>query len=183
MRESRIIADLMLREIYGAQWNKAILVDNVLQTRSVETARRLSQLIKSRLSLMHDDFWRLIRDGSMEVAVHATFSAAVEHSTLLGDFMDLVMRQEYRIFTPKLSTKMWEPYIEGCRGRDPEMPEWNQSTIKRLRSSVFQMLAEAGYLKSSRSLELQSVHFAGEVLRCLEKHNENYVLRCVTICS
>ena len=50
--------------------------------------------------------------------------------------------------------------LEGCRGRDPAMPLWHDTTRRRLRSSVFQMLAEAGYIENTRSLKLQTVHIA-----------------------
>ena len=36
---------------------------------------------------------------------------------------------------------MFSDYLEGCRERDPDMPQWNETTRRRLRSSVFQMLA------------------------------------------
>ncbi len=61
------------------------------------------------------------------------------------------------------------------------MPEWSVSTIERLRSSVFQILAQAGYLEDTRSLRLQTVHIAGEVLRYLREHDEGYVLRCIQV--
>ena len=40
------------------------------------------------------------------------------------------------------------------------MPQWNESTRRRLRSSVFQTLAQAGYIENTRSLKLQNVHIA-----------------------
>ncbi len=61
------------------------------------------------------------------------------------------------------------------------MPEWNKSTIDRLRSTVFQILAQAGYIESTRTLKLQSNHIATEVLRNLRDHDERYVLRCIEV--
>ena len=59
------------------------------------------------------------------------------------------------------------------------MPEWNESTKRRLRSSVFQILAQAGYINNTKANQLQTVHIASQVLRYLEKHDEQYVLRCI----
>ncbi len=36
------------------------------------------------------------------------------------------------------------------------MPEWHKSTRRRLRSSIFQILAQAGFLRDTRSLKLQT---------------------------
>lgn len=179
--ESRVIADLLLRGVDQAGWRKAVYDQNVLQARSAKTAKRLRTLIRSRLETMTDDLWRLVRDGTGDVATHACLAAAVKHSHLVGDFLDLVVRDQYRMYADALSRKLWAEYIEDCRGRDPEMPEWSQSTVDRLRSSVFQILAEAGYVANTRKLKLQTVHIAKPVLRYLQNQNEQYVLRCIQV--
>ena len=76
---------------------------------------------------------------------------------------------------------MWEDYLDGSRERDTEMPQWHDSTRKRLRSSVFQTLAQAGYIDGTRTLRLQTVHIAQPVLKSLEAHDEEYVLRCLQV--
>lgn len=181
VHESRIIADLLLRGVNAKDWEKAILKDNILQARTVATAVRLGRLIRKRLELMKPELWRLVRDGTSAVAIHAVLAAAVKHSPLLGDFLDLVVREQYRVFTKILSNKLWEDYLDDCRGRDPDMPVWKESTRKRLRSSVFQILAQTGYIENSRSKKLQTVFIASQVLRYLEKHHEHYVLRCIQV--
>ena len=179
--ESRIVAGLLLRKVNADGWEKAIIEDNVLQTRSEATAIRIGRLIRKRLELMNPDLWRLVRDGTGTVATHSVLAAAVKHSPLLGDFLDLVVREQYRLFNMALSNKLWDDYLDDCRGRDPDMPIWNESTRKRLRSSVFQILAQAGYIENTRSKRLQTVHIASQVLQYLERHNEYYVLRCIKV--
>ena len=179
--ESRIVAGLLLRKVNADGWEKAIIEDNVLQTRSEATAIRIGRLIRKRLELMNPDLWGLVRDGTGTVATHSVLAAAVKHSPLLGDFLDLVVREQYRLFNTALSNRLWDEYLYDCRGRDPDMPIWNESTRKRLRSSVFQILAQAGYIENTRSKRLQTVHIASQVLQYLERHNEHYVLRCIKV--
>ena len=179
--ESRVIADLLIRGVDGADWDKAVLDQNVLQARTAETARRLARLIRARLTLLDADLWRLVRDGTGDTATHAVLAAAVKHSLLLGDFLDLVVREQYRIFAKTLSKPLWDQYLDDCRGRDPDMPVWNESTRNRLRSSVFQILAQAGYIDNTKSRTLQTVHIASQVTDYLEQHNESYVLRCIQV--
>ena len=179
--ESRIIAGLLLSGTDKGGWEEAVVDKNVLQTRSPETARRLTRLIRARLETMESGLWRLVRDGTGEVATHAILAAAVKQSRLLGDFLDLVVREHYRLFKKALARRCWEDYLDDCRGRDPDMPVWNESTRKRLRSSVFQILAQAGYIENTRSKRLQTVHIASQVLQYLERHNEHYVLRCIRV--
>jgi Putative inner membrane protein (DUF1819) len=177
--ENRVVADLLLHQVDAAGWVDAIQTKNTLQVRNLATARRLTRLIRARLEPMGPLLWKLVRDGNGRVATHALFAAAVRQSLLLGDFLDIVVREQYRLFSMALTNKLWADYLEGCRERDPDMPLWNETTRRRLRSSVFQMLAQAGYIENARSLKLQTVHIAEEVLRILKDNKEEYVLRCI----
>ena len=164
-------------------WRKAILTDNLLKTRTPGTAKRLGRLIRDRLSPMPPEILQLIRDGAGDVATHAVLAASIRHSPLLGDFMDLVLRDQYRRFSKVLTNKVWDDYLEDCRGRDSEMPLWSDSTVQRLRSSVFQILAQAGFVQDTRSLALHRPHIADQVIASLKLNREDYVLRCITVGS
>ena len=179
--ETRVIADLLLRHTDPQGWNEAIVTKNVLQVRNPATARRLTQLIRGRLELMGPDLWMLVRDSKGEVATQAVFASAVTHSRLLGDFLEIVVAEQYRLFSIALTNKLWDEYLQGCRERDTGMPLWSETTSRRLRSSVFQMLAQVGYVENTRSLRLQTVHVADQVLRYLTANNETYVLRCMQV--
>lgn len=181
--ESRVVAGLLLRGVTDREWRKAIYDENVLQARSPKTAKRLSVLIRGRLGLVEEPLWKLIHEGSVIEATHACLAAAVKASHLLGDFLDLVVRDQYRTFQETLSRRLWAEYIEDCRGRDPEMPQWSDSTITRLRSSVFTIAAEAGYIDSTKTRKLQAVHIVRPVLQYLQRHDEQYVLRCIQVGS
>ena len=94
--ESRVIADLLLRDVSDKEWRSALYEENVLQTRSPKTAKRLSVLIRGRLSSVEAPLWKLIQDGSVVEATHACLAAAVKASNLLGDFLDLVVDEQRR---------------------------------------------------------------------------------------
>ena len=53
---------------------------------------------------------------------------------LLGDFLEGVVMEQYRVFGKALSNKMFADYLDGCRERDPDMPQWSETTRRRLRS-------------------------------------------------
>jgi hypothetical protein len=167
LQESRLIAELLLRQVDADGWKDAIVTKNVLQARNPATAVRLARLIRFRLETMDRDLWELVRDGNSTVATHAILAAAIKHSSLIGDFLDLVVREQFRLFNPKLTKPLFDDYLTDCRGRDSEMPEWSESTRRRLRSSVFQTLAQAGFLENTKSLKLQPVHIATQVMRYL----------------
>jgi len=179
--ESRVIADLLLHGVNGKGWDAAIFDENVLKTRTPATAKRLVRLIRGRLEGMDGELWKLVRDGAGDVTTHACLASAVKHSHLLGDFLDLVVRDEYRVFGSSLSNQSFEGYLDDCRARDPEMPEWNESTRNKLRTTVFHILAQAGYIENTRTRKLQTVRIASPVLDYLQRHGEHYVFRCIQV--
>jgi len=181
LKESRVIAGLLIQKADDAGWKDALGKQNLLQVKNPATSVRLARLIRGRLESMPSEIWKLIRDGSSEVATQAVLACAIKHSALLGDFLDLVVRDQYRRFAKELTRKMWFDFLEGCRGRDPQMPQWNESTVRRMGSSVFQILAQAGYIQDTRSMLLQRPHIAAEVIGYLKRNQEDYVLRCITV--
>ncbi len=179
--ESRVIADLLLRDVNEEAWKQAIVNENVLKARNPETAIRLTRLIRQRLETMTSELWEMVRDGTVVLASQAVLAAAIKHSSLLGDFLDLAVRDQYRRFAQTLTKKVWFDFLEDCHGRDPKMPQWNESSEKRMGSSVFQILAQGGYINDTRSMLLQRPRIAAEVIRYLEQYKEDYVLRCITV--
>ena len=100
---SRTIADLLLQGVNAHDWRTELVEKNVLQIQSPETAVRLGQLLRARLELMQPALWEMVRDGSVPLATHACLAAAVKHSPLLGDFLDIAVREQYRLFRTALS--------------------------------------------------------------------------------
>ena len=179
--ESRLVADLLLRGIDAAGWRQAIEVDNALAKRSPSTASTKAVLIRARLRTMTEDLWRLVRDGSKPVSTQAVFAATITYSPLVGDFMDLVVRDLYRRFEETLKPQHWDRYVEDCRSRDPGMPEWTAATLEKLRTRAYGMLTEAGYLSDSRTRTLRPLIVAPEVMQYLKEFQRDYALRCLDL--
>ena len=183
LEESRVIAALLIQGVDEAQWRQAILVDNVLQKRSPSTANTFAVFIRQRLGLMTPELWELVRDGSKVVATQAVLAATVKHSRLLGDFLDLVVRDRLHLFKATLTKKDWEEFIEGCVARAPHVADWTSGVVDKLRQNVFRILGEAGYVADTRTMALQRVTIMPEVLRYLEENDERYVLRCLQVAT
>lgn len=181
LRESRIVAGLLMGKVTDAEWKDATEKQNILQARSAATAASMASYIRSRLEYFDRDLWKMVRDGDRTLTSQALLVCAMKHSALLRDFMDLNLRDEYRKFRPTLATSVWTEYLEGCRSRDPNMPDWFETTKNRLRSTVFQILAQVGYLSDTTTRELKPVTILPELITYLWKKGETHLIRCLQL--
>ncbi len=177
--ESRKIAKLLLQKASKEEWYQAIVIDNILQKRSPSSAKRQAQLIRNRLELMTPEHWTLVIEGNAEVATQALLASAIKHSRLLSDFMANVCRQHWLTFNYMLSYKDWQEFLETCSLVNPAVSEWTTKTTTKLRQVVFRILAEAGYIDTTRKLNLQPVSIVPEVREYLAEHSEDYILHCM----
>lgn len=175
--EARVIADLLLQGADEESWRRAIEVDNVLQKRSVGTARRQATLVRARLTEMGPELWEIVRDGSKPAATHAMLACAIKHSPLLSDFLHYTVRESYRTFHATLPRRAWDRYVERCHDLDPFMPEWAPSTIAKLGDSAFRVLHEAGYLAGGAKNVLKPVRIDASVADYLRQHGEEETLQ------
>jgi succinate dehydrogenase flavin-adding protein (antitoxin of CptAB toxin-antitoxin module) len=179
--ESRQIARLLLDNANPDAWHQAIVIDNILQKRSPATAKRQARLIKNRLSLMKPELWELIVRGSSDETVQALLAAAIKHSPLLGDFMDMVIRQHWRTFIKKLDDKNWKDFINTCVQVDPGIEQWTASTLAKLRQVIFRIFAESKYIDNTKNLNLLPVSVIPEIRRYLLENSEHHILHCMEV--
>ncbi len=175
------MADLLRQGVSDDAWRTAIYDHNVLQTGSRTTAGNLSRALRSRLEPLGPPLWAMVCDGDRTQSTQAVLAGTIRTSALLGDFMDIALREQRALFAPTLELRVWSDYIDGCRGRDPDMPAWSPSTHSRLRSVVFSILAETGYLGDTRECRLQPVFVDDSLRNLLEVRGERYVLRCMEV--
>lgn len=181
VRESRVIADLLLSGADDEEWEQVIQVENRLQKRSPATARRNAQAIRKRLELMGSEFWRAVRDGDEELATQAAFCAVLARNLLLVEFMERVVGDAYSTHTEKLERFQWADFLEDCMHRDPDIQEWKETTKNKMGQVVFRMLAEMGYVKSTRSLQLQHVIIRPEIKAVLLDSYKHRIKECMEV--
>ena len=181
LQESRIVARLLANSADTDTWTHAIETENVLQKRSVGYAVRQASLIRARLSLMDSIHWEMIMNGDKLIATQALMAAAVKHSRLLADFMDIALREFYRHLETTIPKNAWSDYLMGCAARDADMPVWSELTQNKLKLSAYQMLAQSGFLSDTRTLQLNRVDIEPQLRAYLEANNERRVLACLEV--
>lgn len=179
VRESRIIADLMLTQATADQWQQVIFVENQLQKRSPATAKRVAQALRKRLERVEAPFWRAIRDGDDELATQATFCAVLERNLLLVEWIETVVADAITSRAGHLSLYQWNEFLDDRSHRDSRIGGWTESSRKKMGQVVFRILAEIGLLHDTRSLQLQKLMIRPETRQLLEQSSRHRLMACM----
>jgi len=179
--ESRIIAKLLLENVKAKEWQKRIQYDNVLMMHNIKTAKRQANILRSRLSSMDDELWKLVVEGNHETTVQAILACTLKASPLLMDFFMLVIKPQMVLREYFLPRSRWKKFIENCYIREPQISVWSESTVKRMGNTAFKILMEAGYVQSSRKSILQPVLITAEVIKYLKEKKERQIINTMRI--
>lgn len=183
VRETRLIAGLLLDRVPRDTWNQVILDENLLQKRSPASARRNAQAIRKRLERLEPNFWRALRDGDEELATQVAFCAALERNLLLVEFIEQIVSDAYRTHTEEIGLYLWTDFLENCAHKDFRINDWKKSSKDKMGQVVFRILAEMGYLDSSRSMKLQRVIIRPELKIMLEDSSWQRIKDCMEVSS
>lgn len=169
VRESRLIADLLLRKVTSEEWKYLVQDENILQKPSIATAQRNSIAIKSRLILLAPEFLLALRDGGDELATQVSFYAVLERNLLMLEFMETVVYDAYAAHAYKIESYQWLDFLEDCSHKDLAISKWTDSTRKKMGQIVFRILYEVGYIESVRNAIFQNVVLQHEFLRLINQ--------------
>ena len=147
VRESRVIAELLLAQAGEEQWKQAIQIENRLQKRSPATAKRQASALRKRLERLDEPFWRALRDGDDELASQIAFVAVLERNLLLVEFVETVLRDAFILRAEKLAQYQWMDFLEDRAHRDPAIGTWTESSKKKMGQVAFRILAEVGLVQ------------------------------------
>ena len=181
VRESRIVADLLLQDASPEQWHEVIQQQNRLQKRAPASAKRVAQAIRKRLERLDAPFWRAIRDGDDELATQVVFCSALERNLLLVEFIETVLKDAFVTRAGVLESYHWNEFLDERSHRDSAITTWTESSRKKMAQVVYRMLTEVGLLKSTRNMKLQNLMIRSEVRVLLDDSYRNRIKACLEV--
>lgn len=181
VRESRIIARLLLEEPDHGAVRERILAENLLQNGSPATTRKYCRLVLARMEALTPDMVRSVAKGSEELARSTLLAGVLRSLALVADFMEDVLLVKVQTFEPALCQTDWPRFLEERATVDPSVREWSETSRKKMGQVVFRMLAEAGYLQSTRSLAIQFPGVPNELRASLESAGDERTLNLLQL--
>ena len=179
IRESQLIADLLLKDPNQEQWNQAIVEQNILQKPSAASAKRNAATIRKRLESLDNDFLQKLAYSGTEEATQLMFAATLINSTLLADFMRNVLTDAKRMFRESLNLDDWQHFWEERTRLYPALGEMSQSSIYKVTQVAFKVLADAGYIETTKNKRLMNVYLSPDVRQILINLNRDDIVRAM----
>lgn len=168
VRESLLIAPLLLQKPDSTQWKEEIEIRNLLQKSSVHSAKRVALGIRRRLEPMGDDFLQQLIGTDENTCRQLLLLAVMVKSPAICFFMDKVVREARRVYQQQLPTSVWQAFIEEHYTVIEGLEEYSESTLTKIGTNVVRMLVDADYLDSPKSLKLQTVYLVPEVQNTID---------------
>lgn len=169
--DARKIASLLLQNISKEKSRVEIVENNILQRKSKHSALRVANTLQLRFENLGPDFWQDVIDSEGQEYTQLLMVSLVIQSPIVADFLKLVVAEQRRQYKPALPPQCWEQFIdEQCR-RTPELANYSEATFDKMRRNTFRALAEAGYIDSVKSKQLQPVFLLTKTKKHLERLN------------
>jgi hypothetical protein len=180
VRESRIIAQYLLDELSQEEWEQHILTENSLQKRSQASAYRVARGLQKRLTLLPLEFLQKLVVGDSTVARQICFLSMLLQSPVLKDFLKSQIHNELKGYREHLATYCWDEFLQEIESAGKAIP-WSVTSRKKIRRTVWQVLAEVGYLTDPRTAQLQAMRIDPEVRTLLENSDLSFLISCLEV--
>ncbi|AUI88835.1 hypothetical protein BS333_20900 (plasmid) [Vibrio azureus] len=177
IRESQIIADLLLKNPTPDEWNEAIAVDNILQKPSAASAKRNASTVRKRLNGLNDEYLQKLAYSGAEEATQLMFAATLINSPLLADFMRIVVTDAKRMYRESLNVDDWTHFWEERTRLYPALADMSEASTYKIAQVAFKVIADAGYIDSTKNKKLMNIYVSPDVRELLSDMQRDDILR------
>lgn len=180
-RESKKLAPYILSGKTDKEIKAAVEIENILEKRSISSAKRNATAVKKRLKAVSENFLQLLVNADSELTTQICLAITIKQNRLLGDFMKIVLKEHYDLGREFIEKHTFISFVEEHAREHPESIQFNETSLKKISQVVFLILAGSGYISDTKSRRLQNVIIRPELKSILNKENEQYVLSCMEV--
>lgn len=156
--EVRTTARLLNEGLSDEDTVKRIVDDNLFQYPTEKSVQRMAKACIRRLRSMNDDsLISAIATQSTETSKQICLYAFMTDYKLVWDFMVTVIGEKYRTLDNHFSKVDVNVYMNKLIEQNPEVAEWTQDTVNKIKQVLIKTLVENEYLDDTKSEELKPV--------------------------
>ena len=152
VREALVAAPIYLEERDWSRVRARLREGNLLQARTRSTGFRLAREVAQRLEVLTVAEIDLLIESAPAERGYLMWVAACRRYAFIGDFAKEVLRERYLVLASTVDYADFDSFVHGKSIWHEELAELKDSTLQKLRSTVFRMLVEASLLDERRTI-------------------------------
>jgi hypothetical protein len=136
-------------------WKKArdeVMEKNILQVRTMSSAKRIYREICSRLRTLHPSELELLINGSNQEQAYLLWLAVCRHYRFIRDFAIEVIRERFLSLRRDLNKEDYDSFFNTKAHWHLELEKITPATHKKLRQVLFKILREADLLAADNTI-------------------------------
>lgn len=119
---------------------------NLLQARTVSSAKRHGQEVVQRLQHLSDAELEILTEATADERAQLMWVAACRRYALIAEFAEEVLRERFLLMAPDVTSEHFDAFVRGKTLWHPELTGLEESTLRRLRSNLFLMMREGDFV-------------------------------------
>lgn len=152
LRESLLIADKHSALVDWDTVGNIVIVDNLLQSRTLSTLKRVCREAISRLKMLSPSELDFLLETSHQDQAYLLWLAVCRRYRFIGDFAIEVLRERYITLKSDLTYEDFDSFFNRKSEWHLELDEITPTTRSKLRQILFKMLREADLLTAKNMI-------------------------------
>lgn len=150
--ESLKLTELYLENLDWETVKKIALNDNILQTRTISSSKRLCREILFRLQTLSHNEIELLAQTNPQEQRYILWISICRLYRFIAEFAVELLRERYINLKNDLSFEEFDTFYNRKSEWHSELDQISTSTRKKLRQVLFRMLRESGLLSTSNTI-------------------------------
>ena len=131
-----------------------VIAENLLQTRTVSTLKRVYREIASRLKTLNPTELAFLLEGSHQEQAYLLWLAVCRRYSFIADFAVEVLRERFITLKNDLTYDDFDAFFNHKSEWHPELDTISQATRSKLRQVLFRILREADLLSANNTINV-----------------------------
>jgi hypothetical protein len=174
LRESVKLAEMFLQL---ADWNavqEKVTAENLLQTRTLTTSKRVSREIISRIKTLYPDELDLLIHGTVQEQGYLLWISICRYYQFVADFAVEIIRERYLGMNIDLHYEDFNSFFHKKSESHPELDKIKPATRNKLRQVLFKILREAELLTGDNTIN--SAMLTPRLLEAISQNSRRDIL-------
>ena len=158
-------------------WNAvrtSVIANNVLQTRTLSTLKRICREVISRLRTLSPVELKFLVDGSRQEQVYLLWLAVCRQYRFIADFAIEVLHERYISMKGDLNFDDFDAFFNRKAEWHLELDKITPATRSKLRQVLFKMLREADFLTANNTIH--AAMLSPKLLELIHQGNRREIL-------